>query len=51
MGKLAHFMDLSMAKSSKFAVDDGKDAGGLRVGDKGFDDVTDLKNEDFVYVL
>jgi hypothetical protein len=30
-------------------MNDGKAAGG--VGDKAFDDVTDLKNEDFIYVL
>ena len=55
MGKSAHVVDLSMAKSSKLAgeggvaMNDGKAAGG--VGDKAFDDVTDLKNEDFIYVL
>lgn len=55
MGKSARVVDLSMAKSSKLAseddtaVNDGKAAGG--VGDKAFDDVTDLKNEDFIYVL
>lgn len=55
MGKSAHIVDLSMAKSSKLAdkdgaaMNDGKAAGG--VGDKAFDDVTDLKNEDFIYVL
>jgi hypothetical protein len=55
VGKSAHVVDLSMAKSSKLAgedgvaMNDGKAAGG--VGDKAFDDVTDLKNEDFIYVL
>jgi hypothetical protein len=53
MGKSAHIVDLSMAKSSKLAaedaINDGKAAGG--VGEKAFDDVTDLKNEDFIYVL
>lgn len=55
MGKSAHIVDLSMAKSSKLAdkegviLNDGKAAGG--VGDKAFEDVTDLKNEDFIYVL
>lgn len=55
MGKSAHIVDLSMAKSSKLAdkegvmLNEGKAAGG--VGDKAFEDVTDLKNEDFIYVL
>lgn len=52
MGKSARVVDLSMATSSKLdadSVNDGKAAGG--VGDKAFDDVTDLKNEDFIYVL
>jgi hypothetical protein len=56
LGKSAYVVDLSMAKSSKLAseedggvINDGKAAGG--VGDKAFDDVTDLKNEDFIYVL
>lgn len=55
MGKSAHVVDLSMAKSSKLAdkegvmLNDSKAAGG--VGDKAFEDVTDLKNEDFIYVL
>ena len=55
LGKPAYVVDLSMAKSSKLvneeggAINDGKTAGG--VGAKVFDDVTDLKNEDFIYVL
>ena len=55
LGKSAYVVDLSMTKSSKLAseertaINDGKAAGG--VGDKAFDDVTDLKNEDFIYVL
>jgi hypothetical protein len=55
LGKSAYVVDLSMAKSSKLAseeggaINNGKAAGG--VGDKAFDDVTDLKNEDFIYVL
>jgi len=55
LGKSAYVVDLSMAKSSKLvnneegsgAINDGKASG----GDKAFDDVTDLKNEDFIYVL
>jgi hypothetical protein len=55
LGKSAYVVDLSMAESLKLAseeggaINDGKAAGG--VGDKAFDDVTDLKNEDFIYVL
>ncbi len=51
VGKSAHIIDLSM-ETSKEAKDAGEalndDQGG--VGDKAFDDVTDLKNEDFIYV-
>lgn len=55
MGKSAHIVDLSMAKGSRLADkgalegEDGKVGAG--VGDKAFEDVTDLKNEDFIYVL
>lgn len=53
LGKSATIVDLSMAHSRKLAdqgdaVNDSNAAGG--VGDKAFDDVTDLHNEDFVYV-
>ena len=53
MGKSAQVVDLSMEKNRALsahgeAVNDGVAAGG--VGDKAFDDVTDLKNEDFIYV-
>ena len=51
MGKSAHVVDLSMENSSSlkaqdaiFSSEDGA------IGDKAFDDVTDLKNEDFIYV-
>ncbi|KAK5682397.1 hypothetical protein LTS10_005525 [Elasticomyces elasticus] len=53
MGKSAQVIDLSMESNKTLAkhddaVNDGKTAG--TVGDKAFDDVTDLRNEDFIYV-
>lgn len=53
VGKSAKVVDLSMENKRNLAaydeaVNDGRSAGG--VGDKAFDDVTDLKNEDFIYV-
>ena len=53
MGKSAQVVDLSMENKRNLAandeaVNDGTGAGG--VGDKAFDDVTDLKNEDFIYL-
>ena len=53
MGKAANVVDLSMENAKALgkheeAVNDGETAGG--VGDKAFDDVTDLRNEDFIYV-
>ncbi|KAK4901190.1 hypothetical protein LTR27_001747 [Elasticomyces elasticus] len=53
MGKSAQIIDLSMESNKTLAkhddaVNDGKTAG--TVGDKAFDDVTDLRNEDFIYV-
>ena len=53
MGKSAKVVDLSMENKRVLAahdetVNDGIAAGG--VGDKAFDDVTDLKNEDFIYL-
>lgn len=53
MGKPADVVDLSMENKKGFAVnddptEDGGPTGG--VGDKAFDDVTDLLNEDFIYV-
>jgi hypothetical protein len=46
-------VDLSMETKGALAkkdelVNDGQTAGG--VGDKAFDDITDLRNEDFIYV-
>lgn len=53
MGKSAEVVDLSMENKRTLAahdeaVNDGEGAGG--VGDKAFEDCTDLKNEDFIYV-
>ncbi|KAK5133135.1 hypothetical protein LTR08_008159 [Meristemomyces frigidus] len=54
MGKSAQLVDLSMADAKTLgehqkAIDDGETAAG--VGDKAFNDVTDLQNEDFIYLL
>ena len=53
LGKSATVVDLSMENKRNLsihdeAVNDGQMAGG--VGDKAFEDCTDLKNEDFIYV-
>jgi hypothetical protein len=53
LGKSATVVDLSMENKRNLsihdeAVNDGQSAGG--VGDKAFEDCTDLKNEDFIYV-
>lgn len=53
LGKSAQVVDLSMEDKRTLArrgeiLNDGQAAGG--VGDKAFDDVTDLNNEDFIYL-
>lgn len=53
LGKSAKVIDLSMENDRTLAandeaVNDGQGAGGI--GDKAFEDCTDLKNEDFIYV-
>ncbi len=53
LGKSAQVVDLSMESKRRLsaqdeAVNDSQIAGG--VGDKAFEDCTDLKNEDFIYV-
>lgn len=53
LGKSANVVDLSMEHkkvlaSHDEAINDGLTAGG--VGDKAFDDITDLNNEDFIYL-
>lgn len=55
-GKSGQIVDLSMQKSSDLpgrdkVTDDGDATQATPVGqDKSLDDVTDLKNEDFIYV-
>jgi len=51
MGKAANVLDLSMETSEQMKEADEMatpEAGG--VGDKAFDDETDLRNEDFIYL-
>ncbi|KAK4508681.1 hypothetical protein PRZ48_002420 [Zasmidium cellare] len=52
VGKSAKVIDLSMESKSTLQKHDDiiNDTRGTGVGDKAFDDVTDLKNEDFIYV-
>lgn len=52
LGKSANVVDLSM-QTAKHEVDADEAANveASGVGDKAFDDVTDLKNEDFIYLL
>jgi hypothetical protein len=48
MGKAANVVDLSMENSKEVDPEEAEAVGAI--GDKAFDDVTDLKNEDFIYV-
>jgi hypothetical protein len=51
LGKSALVVDLSMESKRHLSIHDeavNQSAGG--VGDKAFEDCTDLKNEDFIYV-
>jgi len=51
MGKSKHVVDLSKEhKRALQANDEAVNSGAGGLGDKTFDDVTDLKNEDFIYV-
>ena len=50
MGKAAKVIDLSMEKGREVDAEDAENVGASGVGDKAFDDVTDIKNEDFIYV-
>ena len=51
LGKSAVILDRSMMTAEERAVSDGVDEGaGREGGEKAFDDITDLKNEDFVFV-
>ena len=52
LGKAAQVVDLSMesAKRLRMQNETVNDVHGTGVGKKAFDDVTDLRNEDFIYV-
>ncbi len=51
IGKSAVIADRSMMTAEERAVSDTADeANGVESGEKAFDDETDLKNEDFVFV-
>ena len=53
LGKAAKVVDLSMASGRVLAGTEGvlNDTEGTGLGKKAFDDVTDLKNEDFIYLM
>jgi hypothetical protein len=50
MGKSANVVDLSMENARNVDAEEAENVGASGVGDKAFDDVTDIKNEDFIYV-
>lgn len=50
LGKAANIVDLSMENSRQVDAEEAENVGASGVGDKAFDDVTDIKNEDFIYV-
>ncbi|KAF1960865.1 allantoate permease-like protein [Byssothecium circinans] len=50
LGKSAHIVDLSMETKQRTTEEEAVNEGEEGVGDKAFDDVTDLKNEDFIYL-
>jgi hypothetical protein len=53
LGKSAVILDRSMMNSQERAIsDEFEDGNGseIVVGEKAFDDITDLKNEDFIFV-
>ncbi|KAK3302864.1 allantoate permease [Chaetomium strumarium] len=51
LGKPEKIVDLSMVDNRETANDDDVlNQGADNVGDRGFEDLTDLKNEDFIYV-
>ncbi|RYN57285.1 hypothetical protein AA0114_g2651 [Alternaria tenuissima] len=51
MGKSAIVVDTSMGTAREGDAEEADNAQASGVGDKAFDDLTDIKNEDFVYVL
>jgi hypothetical protein len=50
LGKSAVVIDTSMGTAKEGNAEEVKNVQASGVGDKAFDDVTDLKNEDFVYI-
>ena len=50
MGKSEHITDMSMADRKNLANQEDLMNQEAEIGDKAFEDVTDLKNEDFIYV-
>lgn len=52
LGKSANVIDLSMESKRQAAAHEGAadDGPATVAGDKGFDDVTDLNNEDFIFL-
>lgn len=51
LGKSANVVDLSMENKKSYGAHEEAEGGSAAGdGDKSFDDVTDLKNEDFIYV-
>lgn len=50
LGKSAKVVDLSMETSEAVEGEEGANATQGGVGDKAFDDITDIKNEDFIYI-
>ena len=50
MGKAAILIDTSMSAGKEADTEGVETAGVSGVGDKAFDDLTDIKNEDFIYI-
>ncbi|KAK3209162.1 hypothetical protein GRF29_69g946546 [Pseudopithomyces chartarum] len=50
LGKSAKVVDLSMETSEPVEGEESANATQGGVGDKAFDDITDIKNEDFIYI-
>ncbi|KAL1598614.1 hypothetical protein SLS60_007754 [Paraconiothyrium brasiliense] len=50
LGKSAKVVDLSMETSAQLGGEEAVSASQGGVGDKAFDDITDIKNEDFIYL-
>jgi hypothetical protein len=50
LGKSAVVVDRSMMNARERAIDEEVDDSDGRSGEKAFDDMTDLKNEDFIFL-